>query len=321
MKKVETLENFYQKVYKKAPEINDIQFNMMTYNECIENNTLQYRRCDFYKVTFLTGHFILHYGDKSLEINGTFLAFFSPDTPYVVEVLSQENFGGFFIFREAYFNDFFKGNIRDITIFCNRTIPIYLLDETGQAFVSNLMNKMSAESCSTYEFKHDLIRSYILELLHYAMKTQPTEKLYHQIDAKTRITRVFFELLNRQFPIESINRPLMLRSAGDYAKKLSVHVNYLNRALRMTTGKTTTEHISERLASEAIALLKHSDWNISEISYSLGFEDSSHFNHFMKKHTNYAPKAFRTQHQQTPLTERSIAAIVSQPDTNRSTCA
>ncbi|WP_245735179.1 helix-turn-helix domain-containing protein [Pedobacter hartonius] len=72
-----------------------------------------------------------------------------------------------------------------------------------------------------------------------------------------------------------------------------MHVNYLNRAVKSVKGKTTTEHISERLTREAIALLKHSHWSISEISYSLGFEDPSHFNHFFKKQTTQVTSSFR----------------------------
>ncbi|MDM8172838.1 helix-turn-helix transcriptional regulator [Olivibacter sp. 47] len=160
-------------------------------------------------------------------------------------------------------------------------------------FVDNIFYKITAEMASDYEFKHDLICGYILELMHYALKMQPSERLYDQIDAKTRITHVFNELLERQFPIESLEQKVEIRSPGEYADKLGVHVNYLNKALRDTTGKTTSQHIADRLTSEAIALLKHSDWNIAEISYTLGFEDPSHFNHFFKKQTSQSPKNYR----------------------------
>jgi AraC-like DNA-binding protein len=132
-----------------------------------------------------------------------------------------------------------------------------------------------------------------MEMIHYTLKLQPTETLYQHTDANARITAVFTELLERQFPIESPSQRFTLRSAGDFAKQLAVHVNHLNRAIRSTTGKTTTEHIFERLANEAKVLLKHTNWNISEISYCLGFEEPAHFNHFFKKQTSMTPSAFR----------------------------
>jgi AraC-like DNA-binding protein len=111
---------------------------------------------------------------------------------------------------------------------------------------------------------------------------QPSEKLYQNIDANTRLTAVFSELLERQFPIESPSQQFALRSAKDFAEQLNVHVNHLNRAIKLSTGKTTTGQISERLAREAKALLKHTHWNIAEISYSLGFEEPAHLTIFSK---------------------------------------
>ncbi len=113
--------------------------------------------------------------------------------------------------------------------------------------------------------------------MHYAMKMEPSENIYPHPNTNARITSIFTELLQRQFPITSPEDCIYLRTAGDFANKLSVHVNHLNRAVRLTTGKTTTTHITERLIAEAIALLKHTNWNIAEIGYSLGFAQPSHF--------------------------------------------
>jgi AraC-like DNA-binding protein len=133
----------------------------------------------------------------------------------------------------------------------------------------------------------------VTEMIHYALKLEPTETLYKHPDAKSRITSIFTELLERQFPIESPSQRFTLRSAKDFADQLAVHVNHLNRAIKETTGKTTTEHISERLVSEAKALLKHTNWNVSEISYCLGFEEPAHFNNFFRKQTSQTPSSFR----------------------------
>jgi AraC family transcriptional activator of pobA len=45
--------------------------------------------------------------------------------------------------------------------------------------------------------------------------------------------------------------------------------------------------------SEAKALLKHTDWNIADIAYALGFEEPAHFNNFFKKQALASPKSFR----------------------------
>jgi AraC-like DNA-binding protein len=130
-------------------------------------------------------------------------------------------------------------------------------------------------------------------IIHEALKLQPSHNYDQHKNAASRITSVFLELLERQFPIESSDRPLQLKTAQDYANNLNVHVNYLNRAVKEVTGRPTTAHISERIISEAKALLQHTDWNIADIAYALGFEYPSYFNNYFKRMTGTNPKSLR----------------------------
>jgi len=152
---------------------------------------------------------------------------------------------------------------------------------------------MIEDQDSNYAYKDELIRNYINLIVHEALKMQPSENIPKHSNAAERITSVFLELLERQFPIENTERPLELKTAQDFAKQLSVHINYLNSSVKEVTGKPTTAHIAERIVSEAKALLQHTDWNIAEIAYSLGFEYPTYFNNFFKKKTGLIPKSVR----------------------------
>jgi AraC-like DNA-binding protein len=142
-------------------------------------------------------------------------------------------------------------------------------------------------------YKYDLIRNYVAELIHFGQKLQPVTALYSKHNSAARVSSLFLELLERQFPIESPRQRLELKSAKDFATRLSIHVNHLNKVLKENTGKTTTELISDRLIHEAKILLKETDWNISEIAFSLGFEELAHFSNFFKKQTAMTPMSFR----------------------------
>jgi AraC-like DNA-binding protein len=74
-----------------------------------------------------------------------------------------------------------------------------------------------------------------------------------------------------------------------------VHINHLNRALKATMGQTTSQLISSRIMQEARILLRHTNWQISEIGYCLGFEEPSHFISFFKKTEMVTPRLYRTQ--------------------------
>jgi AraC family transcriptional regulator, transcriptional activator of pobA len=286
MTKTETLEAFYRE--KTGVPVS--QFNVFELRNC--HGKVSYNRRDYFKISLLKGRHLFHYGNKTLEVNGHALVFFNPDIPYTFEALTDEQDGYFCIFREAYFNDYYRSNIKDLKMFTPGSKPAYILTPEQYDTVSKHFLRMQSELASDYAHKHDLIRNCLVEIIHFALRLSPSETLYQQVDANVRISAVFNELLERQFPV-SIEEPVGLRSASDFALKLGVHVNHLNRALRSATGRTTTEHISERLTNEAIALLKHTDWNISEISYSLGFEDPAHFNRFFKKQTEQVPSSFR----------------------------
>jgi AraC-like DNA-binding protein len=295
----ETLEEFYKNKFDWLPDNlqqNIGHFNVFRIEDCIGPNATRhvtYSRRSFYKISLMHGDNIIHYADQSIKLSGTSLMFFSPHVPYTFEQMSDDRTGFFCIFTEAFFADRFRGGLSELPMFGLGAKPIYALNNTQCEYVSGLFLKMAEELNTNYDFKYELIRNYVTELAYYALKTQPSENVYKHADAKSRITSVFTELLERQFPIETPSQRFALRSANDFAQRLSVHVNHLNRAIRETTGKTTTDHIAERLLSEAKSLLRHTDWNISEIGYCLGFEEPTHFNNFFKKQTRQTPTSFR----------------------------
>ena len=142
--------------------------------------------------------------------------------------------------------------------------------------------------------KYDVLRNLVFELLHFAMKIQPATNFdKQQINASKRISTIFLELLERQFPVDEAHRRIYLRSASEFANQLNIHVNHLNRAVKETTQKTTTQIIADRILQEAKILLKHSNWSVAEIAFSLGFTEVTHFNNFFKKHVEASPMKFR----------------------------
>lgn len=298
MATTQTLEDFYKYKFNTSPENvkRDVgHFNVFRLEDvlCSQPQQGHYSRRDFYKICLIRGANRYHYADKTIEIDGTTLMFFNPLVPYTWERLTGDPTGYFCIFKEGFFNEKIRGGIGDLPMFQPGGKPSYVLNAVQEANIAGLFEKMLDEIGSGYVYKFDLIRNYITEMLHSALKMEPSEMLYQHPDANARITAIFTDMLERQFPIESPSQQFTMRSAKDFADQLSIHVNHLNRAIKLTTGKTTTEHIAERLTSEAKALLKHTNWNVSEIGYCLGFEEPSHFNNFFKKQAAVTPLGYR----------------------------
>ncbi|KAA8473650.1 AraC family transcriptional regulator [Arcticibacter tournemirensis] len=258
--------------------------------------TRTYSRKEFYKICLTTGKSRIHYSDKTYEQEGTILFFGNPHIPYSWETISTACVGYTILFSEEFFKNSERSeSLQQSSFFKIGGTPVLKITEEQRIFLNTIFQKMIAEQESSYVFKDELIRNYINLIIHESLKMKPSENYDQDKNASSRLTSVFLELLERQFPIETTQNPLQLKTALHYAQKLNVHVNYLNRAVKEVTGKSTTTHITERIITEAKALLQHTDWSISETAYALGFEYPTYFNNFFKKNTGTNPTRFRLE--------------------------
>lgn len=297
-----SVEEFYQSISTIIPEglSREIgHFNIFRNEELVIKGSnskpvMPYNRRAYYKIGLISGKNIAEYADKVIDIEKNALIFATPKIPYNWLPQEENQSGQFCIFTDEFLIKNKSGVVlEDLPIFQPGGYPVFQVTDEESAELTLIFNKMHKELSSDYAYKYDLLRNYVLELIHYGQKLQPASSLYPSHNASTRVSSLFIELLERQFPIESQHQKLALRTAKDYADRLSVHVNHLNKVLKENTGKTTTEIISSRITQEAKILLKQTDWNISEIAYCLGFEQLAHFSNFFRKQTSIAPNLFR----------------------------
>ena len=299
---IATIEDFYRQTSSIIPEgINKEigHFNVFRIDDMIahtkKKGTMPYNRRAYYKISMIRGRNKAEYADKVINIEKNALLFATPKIPYNYVPLDENQSGLFCIFTPEFLVQTKSGIVLDdLPIYQPGGYPIFQVSDEQAEEISAILLKMHKELTSDYAYKYDLIRNYVLELIHYGQKLQPATSLYPTHNASARVSSLFIELLERQFPIESPNQRLGLRTAKDYADRLAVHVNHLNKVLKENTGKTTTDIISSRVIQEAKILLKQTNWNISEIAYSLGFEQVAHFSNFFRKQTTLAPLTFRT---------------------------
>jgi AraC-like DNA-binding protein len=295
--KIETIEEFYKRKFNWIPENikNEIgHFNVFQHEpvEPGKARSIPYKRRDFYKIMLVIGNIKMNYADKVVSVNKQALFFSNPQIPYNCENLEKIEAGCYCIFNQHFFHKF--GDLNQYAVFQPVGNHVFEITDEQVQQIQPIFNKMIEEIKSDYVHKYDVLRNLVFELLHFAMKIQPVTQFdKQQINASQRISTLFLELLERQFPIDENHPSITLRSASDFASQLNVHVNHLNRALKDTTEKTTSQIIAERILQEAKILLKHSPWNVSEISYALGFTEVTHFNNFFKKHVQLSPLKFR----------------------------
>lgn len=304
-----SINEFYKEIFKDKCQLTDVlfneqnnvdigHFNIFNIGEmnsaCKGKLVMPYNRRTYYKISLINGHNLVEYADKQIEIKTKGILFASPRIPYRYMPQNVDQSGYFCVFTADFMHKSKTAlSLETLPIFSSKSDFIFQISDEQYDEIERVFLKINNEIQSDYAFKYDLLRNYVTELIHTGQKLKPIEGKKEHHNATSRISSLFIELLERQFPIESIHQELQLRTAKEYAERLSIHVNHLNKVLKEVTGKTTTEIIASRITQEAKILLKQTDWNISEIANCLGFDEVAHFSNFFKKQTNSSPLHFR----------------------------
>lgn len=300
MTKPETLEEFYSnRPFLKTSDLlkDPDHFNIISIEKQKQfegNEAVSFGRKNYFKICLVSGNSKIHYADKSFEILEHGLLFANPLIPYDWEAISGDQTGYSCIFTESFVADF--GNVKKYPFFQPGGYPVFELNKEEKSLLENIFFQMQQEKSSDLEFKNDILKNLIFQLIFETMKMRPsTNIITERANAAAKITALFIDLLEKQFPIRNTLDGITLRKASDFASQMSVHVNHLNKSVKETILKTTSEIINERILKEAKIMLQHSSWSISEIAYSLGFEGPSHFSSFFKKQVHLSPSQFRSE--------------------------
>ena len=175
---------------------------------------------------------------------------------------------------------------------------IYLFNEFGQSpplSINEIQMPVYLNIISQIEFFSNSLESYTQEAIGALMKLFFIQSNNHcsvyknnnpQLQETTnQLLHSFKQLLNKHYA--------SMHLVSDYANKLNVTADYLNKTVKSITGKSAKDHIQTKIIIEAKRSLLFSEISSKELAYELGFEESAHFNNFFKKITGQTPSEFR----------------------------
>ncbi|MDB5270820.1 MAG: hypothetical protein JWP58_3860 [Hymenobacter sp.] len=258
----------------------------------------KYDRRDVFKcMLVLQGANELHYATRSYAIDRPALVFTNRLVPFSWEPVegSPAQVGYVIAFTEPFLHAAMRGvSLKESVLYRVDGNPVYYLDDAQQRYLGEVFGRMRKDFDADYEHKDELLRSQLSLIVHEAARLEPASPFPAvATNAAERVTNLFMTLLEIQFPVTQQYHEPILKNAQDYADRLALHVNSLNRAVKEVTGKPTSAHIADRLTSEAKVLLHHTDWSVGDIADRLGFEYATYFHRFFKRHTGTTPLAFR----------------------------
>jgi AraC-like DNA-binding protein len=202
-----------------------------------------------------------------------------------VEAMSADVEGYFCHFDEEIFN------LCGYSVDLLKTFPF--LQYLGEAAIT-----VPARSIKSI---HDLFKRLEKEYLHnssneFALLCTYLLALFHELNRFTgneAPTKNAATTLTQKYKSALMEHIYDMHTVSEFAQHLHVSLNYLNRCVTETVGKTAHQMLDEMFILEAKTLLRQSALNISEIAFKIGKRNPSDFSRFFKKQTGLTPKEFR----------------------------
>ena len=136
----------------------------------------------------------------------------------------------------------------------------------------------------------ELIVSNIELLLNYCLRFYDRQFITRE-EINHSVVKKFIELLDDYISTKALRDGLP--TVAYFADKCCLSSGYFGNLVRVETGSTAKDIISDHLLSHGKQLLNDEALTVTMISQHLGFEYPQHFVRFFKSHTGKTPSAYR----------------------------
>ena len=136
----------------------------------------------------------------------------------------------------------------------------------------------------------ELIVSNIELLLNYCLRFYDRQFITRE-EINHSVVRKFMALLDDYISTKALREGLP--TVAYFADKCCLSNGYFGNLVRVETGRTAKDIISDHLLAHAKQLLNDEELTITIISQRLGFEYPQHFVRFFKTHTGKTPSTYR----------------------------
>lgn len=252
---------------------------------------------DFYAIALKRNfHANLKYGQQIYDFDEGIMTFMAPGQKIGVESDPEqpiEHSGWLLIFHPDYLlNTALAKGIKQFEYFDYSVKEALFLSEQEEVIITGILQNIATEYTRIIDgFTQNIIVAQLEVLLSYAQRFYQRQFLTRVInshDILSRLEVVLQHLLNPNH-IAGNGLPTVV----SVADALHVSPNYLSGLLKTLTGKSTQQHIQEKLIHHAKEMLSTTRLSVSEIAFALGFDYPQSFSKLFKSKTKLTPVEFR----------------------------
>ena len=208
----------------------------------------------------------------------------------------EDNWKGYMItFSLEFLKSNYPGSIeQDFPFLLKETVPVMYLEDSIFNRIHRLCQVLVEEYNGNSVYKKRIVANQLVTFLFQTKELLLSHRVTIALENRpAEIVKSFQTSLNANILNIVKDEAEFIWNVQDYAKALTMHPNYLSNVIKAQTGKTVKQWIDERIISEAKSLLNNTDMSVSQIAYSLTYDDSSNFSRFFKKKTGLTPAKFR----------------------------
>ena len=117
------------------------------------------------------------------------------------------------------------------------------------------------------------------------------------LSRKHEITSQFLDLLDQYIDDVLKGKVRYAFKIKDFASRLLISPTHFSNIIKLTTKRSPSEFVEERLIAEAKNLLTETTLSVSEISHTLAFSQPKAFIKFFSRSEGKSPQQYRERHQ------------------------
>jgi AraC family transcriptional activator of pobA len=293
---IKTIEQFHR--FRNLPGpihplVSVVRFEDMQYQSNGTNSWV----LDFYSIAIKRKfHSKLKYGQQVYDFDNGVMTFMAPGQKIGIDAESRlviEHSGWLLLIDEDFLwkTPLAKG-IKKFEYFNYSVNEALFLSEQEEITLEAIMRNIKMEYEKGIDpFTQNIIIAQLEVLLAYAERFYKRQFITRKI-ANHGVLEELESHLNQSFSKENLDTK-GLPNVQSVAGALHVSPNYLSGLLKTLTGKSTQEHIQEKLIAKAKELLSTTNLSINEVAFSLGYTYPQTFSKLFRNKTDSSPAAFR----------------------------
>lgn len=261
-----------------------------------DNNSLSWVQ-DYYSISLKrTSNAKMRYGQQQYDFDNGVLFFMAPGQVFSIEIdpASPPTHTGWMLLVHPDFlwNSALATSIKKYEYFGYAVNEALFLSEKEEASITAIIQNIEQEYRSPIDrFSQDVIIAQLELLLTYADRYYHRQFVTRKISSH-RIVERLEECLDEWFTDGAQGRD-GLPTVQYVADTLHVSPNYLGSLLKTLTGRSTQQHIQDKLIETAKERLSATELSVGEIAYGLGFGHTQSFSKLFRLKTRLSPSEFR----------------------------